>query len=89
MTPAMLVSWVLGLWLAFGEGRVQMSSDFWFHAKLLCVILLSAFHMALAKWRKDFEADRNTHTARFFRIMNEVPTVLMIAIVLLVVVKPF
>lgn len=89
MTPAMLVSWVLGLWLAFGEGAVQMSSDHWFHAKLLFVVLLSAFHMALAKWRKDFEADRNTHTARFFRIMNEVPTVLMIAIVLLVIVKPF
>lgn len=88
MTPAMLASWVLGLWLAFGEGAVQMSTDFWFHAKLLLVILLSAFHMALAKWRKDFEADRNTHSARFFRIMNEVPTVLMIAIVMLVIVKP-
>jgi len=89
MTPAMLASWVLGLWLAFGEGAVQMGADFWFHAKLLCVVLMSAFYMALAKWRKDFEADRNVHSARFFRFMNEVPTVLMIAIVLLVIVKPF
>jgi len=89
MTPAMLASWGFGLWLAFGEGVVDMATDFWFHAKLLCVVLLSAFHMALAKWRKGFETDSNAHPARFYRFMNEVPTVLMIVIVFLVVVKPF
>ena len=89
MTPAMLMSWALGLWLIFGEGVIDWSSDHWFHAKLFCVIALSAYHMALAKWRKDFEADRNQRTAKFYRIVNEVPTLLMIAIVLLVVVKPF
>lgn len=89
MTPAMLVSWALGLWLVFGEGVIDWSSDYWFHAKLTCVIALTAFHMVLAKWRKDFETDRNQRTAKFYRMVNEVPTVLMIAIVLLVVVKPF
>lgn len=89
MTPAMLVSWALGLWLAFGEGVIDWGSDLWFHAKLACVIALSVFHMALAKWRKDFEADRNTRPAKFYRIANEAPTLLMAAIVVLVVVQPF
>ncbi len=89
MTPAMLMSWVFGLWLVFGEGVIDWGNDHWFHVKLLCVIILTAFHMALAKWRKDFEADSNHRTAKFYRMVNEVPTLLMIAIVLLVVVKPF
>lgn len=89
MTPAMLVSWALGLWLAFGEGVIDLQSDYWFYAKLACVISLSAFHMALAKWRKDFEADRNLRPARFYRIVNEMPTLLVAAIVLLVIMRPF
>ena len=89
MNPAMLASWVLGLWLAFGLGAVDMGADFWFHAKLTLVVVMTVFHMALAKWRKEFAADQNTRSARFYRFMNEVPTVLMIAIVLLVIVKPF
>jgi len=89
MTPAMLVSWALGLWLAFGEGAIDWKIDFWFHAKLTCVIALSAFHMALAKWRKEFEADSNTRPARFYRLVNEIPTLLMAAIVILVIMRPF
>lgn len=89
MTPAMLVSWGLGLWLGFGGGTVDWSADYWFHGKLFCVVLLTGFHLALAKWRKDFEADRNTRPARFYRIINEVPTILMAVIVLLVVIRPF
>ena len=89
MTPAMLVSWALGLWLAFGTGVIDMRSDFWFHAKLICVIALSIFHLALAKWRLDFEADRNIRPAKFYRVINEVPTVLMAAIILLVIMRPF
>ena len=83
MTPAMLASWIFGLWLAI---RLGYFSEGWFHVKLLLVVILSGFHMALAKWRKDFEADNNNRSARFFRFANEVPTVLMIAIVILVVV---
>ena len=87
-TPAMLASWVLGLYLAF-SGVIDWSSDGWFHAKLALVILLSAFHGLLAKWTKDFALDRNTRSPRFYRIANEVPTLLMIGIVILVIVRPF
>ena len=89
MNPAMLVSWVLGLWLAFGFGVIDWSGDGWFHAKLLLVVALTVFHMVLGRWRKDFEADRNTRPNRFYRIANEVPTLLLIGIVLLVIVRQF
>jgi putative membrane protein len=88
VTPAMLAAWVLGLILAF-SGRIDWQHDGWFHAKLLLVILLSGFSGVLAKWTKDFAADRNTRLPRFYRIANEVPTVLMILIVILAVVRPF
>ena len=87
-TPAMIASWILGLILAF-SGLIDWSADGWFHAKLALVILLSAVHGMLAKWTKDFAQDRNAHGARFYRMVNEVPTLLMIGIVILVVVRPF
>ncbi len=87
-TPAMLASWIFGLWLAF-SGQIDWSADGWFHAKLVLVILLSAYHGLLAKWTRDFALDRNERSARFYRIANEVPTLLMILIVILVVVRPF
>ena len=87
-TPAMLGAWAIGLWLAF-SGVIDWKADGWFHAKLTLVILLSAFHGAAAKWTKDFAADRNTRSPRFYRIANEIPTLLMIGIVLLVYVRPF
>ena len=86
MTPAMIASWVFGLWLAY---ITEAFSEVWFHGKLLLVILISVAHMAMARWRKDFEQDNNVRSAKYFRIANEVPTLLMIAIVVLVVVKPF
>jgi putative membrane protein len=87
-TPALIASWAFGLWLAF-SGAIDWAKDGWFHLKLFLVLLLSAYHGLLAKWTKDFALDRNTHSARFFRIANEVPTVLMVLIVILVVVRPF
>ena len=87
-TPAMLASWLFGLILAF-SGVIDWSGDGWFHAKLALVLLLSAFHGLLAKWTKDFAADRNTRSARFYRVANEVPTLLMVGIVILVIVRPF
>lgn len=87
-TPAMLASWVFGLWLAF-SGVIDWSRDGWFHLKLALVIALSAYHGLLAVWTRDFALDRNTHSARFYRIANEVPTLLMIFIVILAVVRPF
>ena len=89
INPAMIAAWVFGLILVFWYGVIDWSADYWFHAKLTLVILLSGFHGALSRWRKDFEADRNTRSQRFYRIANEVPTLIMIIVVLLVVVKPF
>lgn len=87
MNPAMIVSWVLGLGLVALEP--SWLSDGWLHAKILLVLLMSGSHGAMAKWRKELERDERKRTEKFFRAMNEVPTVLMIGIVILVIVKPF
>jgi len=87
--PAMVATWILGLALAFTPGLVSWSSDFWIYGKLALVVAMSGMHGFLARCAKDFAADSNTREARFYRLANEVPTVLMIGIVILVVVKPF
>lgn len=87
MNPAMIAAYVFGItMLVLEPGWLHQG---WLHAKLLFVALLTVNHGMLARWRKDFEADRNRHSQRFFRMMNEVPTVLMIGIVIFVIVKPF
>ena len=86
INPAMIVSWALGVWLVW-EGGWYVSG--WFHAKLVLVLALSAMHGFFVRWVRDFAADRNQHSQRFYRIINEVPTIFMIGIVLLVVIKPF
>ncbi len=86
INPAMIVSWALGLWLAW-KGGWQTSG--WFHAKLILALLLSGLHGFLVRWVRDFAADRNQHSKKFYRIINEIPTILMIGMVILVVVKPF
>jgi len=86
MTPAMLVSWLLGLWLGWTSG-VLLSG--WFLAKLACVVALTATHGYLARAVKAFAADANDKPPRHWRIVNEVPTLLMVGIVILVIVKPF
>jgi putative membrane protein len=85
MNPAMVVVWITGPYLAW---RLGMYHDAWLWAKFVLVLGLTWVHHAFARWRKDFAADRNAHDQRFYRIMNEVPTLLMIGIVILVVVKP-
>jgi protoporphyrinogen IX oxidase len=86
INPAMIVSWVAGLWLAFEGGFLKSG---WLHGKLTLVILLSGMHGLFVRWVRQFAEDRNAHSQKFYRIVNEVPTVLMIGIVILVVVKPF
>ena len=86
MNPAMIVVWITGPLLAWLYGYYF---DIWFLAKFALVCILSGYHHSLASWRKAFYEDRNIHSAKFFRIANEVPTVLMIGIVVLVIVKPF
>jgi putative membrane protein len=86
INPAMVVTWVLGLWLAW---QAQHLLAGWFLAKLACVIALSGVHGHFSAAVRAFGEDRNTRPARYWRILNEVPTVLMILIVILVIVKPF
>jgi len=86
INPAMTIAWVAGLWLAWTSGAYAQG---WFQAKFLMVLLLSASHGYLSAAVRAFAEDRNEKTARHWRIVNEVPTVLMILIVILVIVKPF
>lgn len=86
INPAMIIAWVLGLWLAWKGGWF---TSYWFLAKLACVIAMSAVHGYFSAAVRKFAEDRNDKPARHWRIMNEVPTVLMIVIVILVIVKPF
>jgi protoporphyrinogen IX oxidase len=91
VNPAMIATWVLGLSLAWlgPDSRFGWFNAGWLQAKIVLVLVLSAVHGLLARWSKDFAADRNRHSQKFYRIINEVPTALMILIVLLVVLKPF
>jgi len=88
INPAMIATWILGLILIFAFDVIDLRHSPWLHVKLTAVVLLSVMHGLLAKWRKDFAADRNTRSARFYRLINEVPTVLLIIIVIMVIVKP-
>ncbi|MBY0560645.1 protoporphyrinogen oxidase HemJ [Hyphomicrobium sp.] len=85
-TPAMIIAWVLGLWLVT-TGHFWSAP--WFHAKITLVLILSGLHGYLSASARAFREDRNTKPARHWRIINEVPAVLMIGIVILVIVKPF
>ena len=86
INPAMIATWVLGLILVWQGGWWTAG---WLHGKLLLVLILSGLHGVYVRRLKDFAADRNARPARYYRILNEVPTVLMIGIVILVIVKPF
>ncbi len=88
VNPAMIATWLFGLLLVFTPGVVDWS-QVWPWVKAASVIAMSALHGNLSRWRRDFEADRNTRPARFYRMINEVPTVLVIVIVIMVIVKPF
>ena len=91
INPAMIATWVLGLSLAWlgPDSRYGWFDSGWLQAKIALVLALSALHGFFARWVKDFAVDRNRHSPRFYRIVNEVPTILLILIVLLVVLKPF
>ena len=88
MHPALVLTYGFGILLALTPGAVDWHAG-WIHTKLALVLALTAMHYACARWRRDFAADRNRHDAKFYRIVNVVPTLILIAIVILVVVKPF
>jgi protoporphyrinogen IX oxidase len=86
INPAMIVTWLAGLYLAWSGSWFSAG---WFHGKLLLVLAMSGVHGFFVRWVKDFAADRNVKSQKFYRIINEIPTILMIGIVILVIVKPF
>lgn len=88
VNPSMMAVWVLGLTLSFLPITDAWHQG-WFHAKFALVLVMSGVHGLYARWVRKFAADANSHSARFYRIWNEVPTVLLVVIVILAVVKPF
>lgn len=89
MVPAMLATWVLGGVLIWTPGVVDWSGFNWWTVKFAAVILMTGFQGAMGKWRRQFLEDRNTKSHRYYRFANEVPTVLLIVIVIMAVAKPF
>ena len=94
VNPAMIATWILGLWLAWmgPDSRYEwlyLTTAWWLWIKIVIVLMLSAMHGLFGRWVKAFAADSNQHSQKFYRIINEVPTIMMILIVILVVVKPF
>lgn len=88
MTPAMIASWIFGLWLAFGFGLIDFSEG-WMWLKAGLVIALTGVHGVFGHWRRALAEDRNQKSSGFFRAINEVPTVIMILVVIAVIVRPF
>ena len=86
INPAMIATWLLGLWLVW-DG--PYSGAGWLHAKLVLVLVLSGVHGLFARYVRAFAADQNRHSQKFYRIINEIPTIMMIGIVILAIVKPF
>ena len=86
INPAMIVTWLAGLYLAWAGHWFTFG---WLHVKLALVLAMSAVHGFFSRWLKDFAADRRPRSQKFYRIINEVPTALMILIVIMVIVKPF
>jgi len=86
MMPAMIVTWIVGIVLVF---QGQWLGAGWFHAKFVLVVLVTVLHGLFAHWVNEFSLDRNRHSQKTYRIINELPTILLILIVVLVVVKPF
>lgn len=87
-TPAMIATWIFGLWMVIGFRAVSFAEG-WVWLKAVLVIALSGYHGLLVRHWKAFAADRNDKPARYFRMINEVPTLLMIGIVIAVIVRPF
>jgi putative membrane protein len=86
MLPAMIVTWIVGIVLLL---QGQWLGAGWMHAKLLAAVAMTVLHGLFAHWVNEFRFDRNRHSQKFYRIVNEIPTVLLIVIVVLAAVKPF
>jgi putative membrane protein len=87
VNPAMIATWIFGIMLVLTPGIIDWSAPWW-HVKFAAVLLMSGFHGAMSKWRRMFLEDRNTKTHRFYRIANEIPTLLLVLIVIMIIVRP-
>ena len=87
MMPAMLLSWLFGILLLHSLG-FSIFSELWMQIKIIAVIILTYYHFTLGKYLRDFSADNNKRTSKFFRIYNEIPTIILIAVIFVVVFKP-
>tara|TARA_B100001996_G_scaffold189440_1_gene144911 strand:- start:9847 stop:10281 length:435 start_codon:yes stop_codon:yes gene_type:complete len=87
MNPAMILSWIFGLLLIHSIG-LESLSNFWLQIKLVLIFLLTIYHFFLLNCLRNFNIDENNYSSRFYRIINEVPTVLLIAIIFIVIFKP-
>jgi putative membrane protein len=87
MTPSMIVTILLGLWLIYFNPAYYLQSG-WMHVKLVCVLLLIGYHFACGRFLRHFRDDCNTHSHKFYRVFNEAPVLLLVLIVIMVVVKP-
>lgn len=88
MNPAMMATWLFGGLMLYANWDAIMAQH-WMHGKLTLVIILTGIHHVFGAWKKKFARDANTKPPKFYRVWNEAPTLLLIAIVVLVVVKPF
>lgn len=86
MNPAMIAAWAAGLVIAWQQ---SFFASGWFHAKLAAVVLMTVIHLLLGRYVRDFAADRNKRSHKFYRVINEIPTLLMVGAVIVVIVKPF
>lgn len=89
MTPSMIATFVFGIWLLMSGAWAMYSSAGWLHAKFLCLLCLLIYHYFCWQWFKDFRANQNKRDHVFYRWMNEIPVIFLLAIVILAVVKPF
>ena len=87
MTPAMILSWFFGIFLIL-INEISLNSNLWIQAKLFLVVLLTIYHLFLGYYLRKFALDENEKSAKFFRIINEIPTILLILIVFVIIYKP-
>ncbi|ASF47883.1 protoporphyrinogen oxidase HemJ [Methylovulum psychrotolerans] len=89
MTPGMVATWLFGLWMLHSYAWAAYAGSGWLHVKLALLLVLVAYHILCGVWLQAFKQDRNTHSHVYYRWMNEVPVLFLVAIVILAVVRPF
>ena len=87
MMPAMLLSWLFGVFLLHSLG-FSVFTELWMQIKMVAVVLLTYYHFTLGKYLNDFAADNNQKSSKFFRIYNEIPTIILIVVIFVAIFKP-